>query len=164
MDYTMMKIFIICSLILGIILFVNYKNKKINYLISFINISLIMMIIYYYHNYLISNLTFINIMHNIYFYYLNSIIYLIVLSICFYKFNKFRPFFIVVYIISLILLSFSLFMTSYAHNINLIVIGNIYPMIVYGNYLYLILYVFVLIIFIKKIISKNNKDIVLGRK
>ena len=147
-DYKIIYIFILCSIIFGIILFINKENKKSKYLIFTINIILIGFIIYFYNINLFSNI-FIHFNHNIYFYFLNTIIYLIIIIISFFKLNNFKKIIIPFYSISLIFLLFSLFMTSYLKNIHLIVIGNIFPMIVFGNYLYFIFYIIILFNIIK---------------
>ena len=56
----------------------------------------------------------------------------------------------IIYGLSLILLLFSLFMTHYLGNNTLIVIGNIYPMIKFGNIIYFVYYTFIFLLFIKK--------------
>lgn len=148
-DYRIMRIFIICSLLFGLILFINKDNKKSKYLILVINIIIISIIIYYYNCIFKSNI-FIHFMHSIYFYFLNSIIYLILITICFFKNIPYKRSIISFYIISLIFIMFSIFMTYYVKNIHIIVIGNIYPMIVFGNYLYMLFYGLLIIYIIKK--------------
>lgn len=151
-DHTMMKIIIVCSLLYGIILYINKNNRKINYLILFVNMITLILIIYYYHNHLVSTVIFNYFIHNIYFYFLNSIVYLMIITFILYKHKS--KLLIIHYIINIIFISFSLFITSYVHNIPLITIGNIYPMIVFGNYLYFLLY---LIIIVKKIKKEQYK-------
>ena len=56
----------------------------------------------------------------------------------------------IIYGLSLINLLFSLFMTHYLNNVTLIVIGNIYPMIKFGNIIYIVYYTFMCITFVKK--------------
>lgn len=143
LEHTMMWIIIVCSIIYGIILHIN-KNK---YLVLIVNLFLIILILYFYHNYLFSRLIFIHFNHNIFFYFFNSIIYLITVSILLIKNNKLYT---IHYIFILILLLYSLFITELVHNIPIITIGNIYPMIVIGNYLYLIYYIFIIIKMFKR--------------
>ena len=140
LTHFMMWIIIISVLVLGIIIFINRSNTKIKYFLYIINILIIAFIIYYYSNHLISNMTFINMTHNLYFYFLNTILYLVVFSIK--KKKKINKYLIIQYLLLLIFVIYALFMTSYVYNVHLIVIGNIYPMIVYGNYLYLIFYIY----------------------
>lgn len=148
LEHTMMWIIIVCSLIYGFILHINSRVSK--YLVLMVNLLLIFLILYYYHNYLFSKLIFIHFNHNIYFYFLSSIIYLITVCILLTKEKKI---YIIHYIFILILLLYSLFITHLVHNIPLITIGNIYPMIVIGNYLYFGYYIFIII----KMFKRNKK-------
>ena len=148
LEHTMMWIIIVCSLIYGFILHINSRVSK--YLILIVNLLLIFLILYYYHNYLFSKLIFIHFNHNIFFYFLSSIIYLITVCILLTKEKKI---YIIHYIFILILLLYSLFITHLVHNIPLITIGNIYPMIVIGNYLYFGYYIFIII----KMFKRNKK-------
>ena len=144
---------IMISLLIGISIFIalliiNEKNKKINYIICIINILVIIIISLYYMKGIIS-FKFSNPINNIYFYFLNSIIYLITMCIINFKI-KYKKINFIIYGISLINILFSLFMTHYLNNQTLIVIGNIYPMIKFGNIIYISYYVIILIIFINK--------------
>ena len=143
---------IMISLIIGIIIFIflliiNKNNKNINYIIGIINILIIIIISIYYIKDIIS-FKFTNPINNIYFYFLNSIIYLITMCIINFK-TKYKKINFIVYGISLINILFSLFMTYYLNNQTLIVIGNIYPMIKFGNIIYIGYYIFTLLV-IKK--------------
>ena len=136
---------IILSCVLLTIIFIINKNKrKINYIILGINILLIFFISYFYIADIFT-LKFTNFINNIYFYFFNSIIYLIIISLIIIK-TKYRKTNYIFYGLSLINILFSLFMTYYLGNINLIVIFNIFPMIKFGNILYFIYYAFVIII------------------
>ena len=144
---------IMISLIIGISIFIalliiNEKNKKINYIICIINILVIIIISLYYMKGIIS-FKFSNPINNIYFYFLNSIIYLITMCIINFKI-KYKKINFIIYGISLINILFSLFMTHYLNNQTLIVIGNIYPMIKFGNIIYISYYIIIIIIFINK--------------
>ena len=83
--------------------------------------------------------------------YVKEILYLLYLIImilvsCKTKYKKTNY---VIYGLSLIFILFSLFMTHYLSNITLIVIGNIYPMIKFGNIIYISYYILLCIIFVK---------------
>ena len=148
-----LKYEIMISLIIGISIFIalliiNKKNKKTNYIIFIINILVIIIISIYYVKDIIS-FKFSNPINNIYFYFFNSIIYLITMCIINFK-TKYKKINYIVYGISLINILFSLFMTHYLNNQTLIVIGNIYPMIKFGNIIYIGYYIIILIIFINK--------------
>jgi len=135
---------IIISFILLVILLILNKEKKItNYIMMCINIILITIICYFY----IKDIflfNFNNPINNIYFYFFNSIVYLIVGTIINFK-TKYKKTNYIFYGISLINLVYSLFMTHYLGNIPLIVIGNIFPMIKFGNIIYVIYYILLLI-------------------
>lgn len=147
-----MIVLIICSIIILILLLINKKVFK--YVAVFINILLIMLIIYYYHNHLISVDTFKFINHNIYFYFLNTIMFLILCSIFLFKCER-DIIIIIIYIIIFCFVSFSLFITHYLHNNTLIVVGNIYPMIVMGNYLCFIFYFYLLVKLVRFLTKKK---------
>ena len=140
---------IIGMAILVILLILNKHNKKINYLIYSIDLILIVIISIYYMKDIIS-FKFSNPINNIYFYFFNSIIYLIIMGIVLN--NKYKNINYIIYGLSLINLLFSIFMTHYLNNQTLIVIGNIFPMIKFGNIIYFLYYIFLIIICIKKTI------------
>ena len=141
---------IISFIILTIILYINKDKKIMKYIISIINIILVLLVCYFYLKDILS-FKFNNPINNMYFYFLNTIIYLIVLIVK----RKYSILDFIFYGISLINILFSIFMTNYLNNINLVVIGNIFPMIKFGNIIYILYY---LILLIKLIIKKfNNK-------
>ena len=140
MHYPFMIILIISSIILYIIFTINHKISK--YIVCLISILSIIIILYYYHH-LITLSIFKYPHHNIYFYYLNSIIYLIIVTIEYFKQNK-KTLLNIIFCLNFILLSYSLFITHYLGNNTLIVIGNIYPMIVLGNYIYFFFYIYLI--------------------
>ena len=141
--YNIFYSIIISSILLVIILILN-KNKKINnYIVLGINIILIGLICYYYIDDIFT-LKFNNPINNIYFYFFNSIIYLIIMFIINLK-TKYKKINYIFYQIILINILFSLFMTNYLNNVTLIVIGNIFPMIKFGNIIYFIYYILLLI-------------------
>lgn len=148
---------ILSSIILTIILIINKDRKIINYIVAFINIVLIIDISYYYLNSILT-FKFSNPINNIYFYFFNNIIYLIIMTIFTFKSKKNINF--VFYGLSLINILFSLFMTYYLSNVTLVVIGNIYPMIKFGNIIYIVYYVYIFIRLIKKyvIVRRNLKS------
>ena len=90
------------------------------------------------------NFNFNNPLNNIYFYFFNSILYLIIMSIYSFKTKRIIVNYIF-YDLVLLNLLFSLYMTYYLNNVSLIVIGNIYPMIKFGNIIYIVFYIFVII-------------------
>ena len=83
-----------------------------------------------------------------YFYYFNSIIYLIIMVVVNFK-TKYKKTNYLFYGLVLINLLFSLFMTYYLSNVEIIVIGNIFPMIKFGNIIYISYYIFILVLIIK---------------
>lgn len=147
-NYKIFIAIILSCIIYCTLYFVNINNKKFNLLTLLINFILIVLIIYYYNSGLMQTGIFNHFSHNMYFYFLNSIIYLVIVSVMFYK-NKLKRMCIISYGLGLIFLLFALFMTYYLSNIDIVVLGNIYPSIVFGNYIYFIYY-FILIVFIIK--------------
>lgn len=139
--------------ILVTLLILNKNNKKINYLVYSINLTLIIIISIYYIKDIIS-FKFSNPINNIYFYFFSSIVYLIIMSIVLN--NKYRNINYVIYGISLINLLFALFMTHYLSNQTLIVIANIFPMIKFGNIIYILYYIFLVAIYIKRVFLTNR--------
>lgn len=137
---------IISSILFIIILILNKDKKVINYIILVLNILLIILISYYYIK-SIFTFKFSNPINNIYFYFFNSIIYLIIMTIVNFK-TKYKNINYIFYGLLLINLLFSLFMTHYLNNIEFIVIGNIFPMIKFGNIIYMIYYIFIVVIFV----------------
>ena len=150
--YEVMIAIIISSIILTIMLILNRDNKKTKYIVSTINFVLIIIISIYYIKDIIK-FNFTNPINNIYFYFFNSIIYLILMCIITFK-TKYKKTNYIIYGLSLINLLFSLFMTHYLSNSTLIVIGNIYPMIKFGNIIYIVYYIMLCIKFIVNIFDK----------
>jgi len=69
--------------------------------------------------------------------------------------NKYKKTNYIIYGISLINLLFAIFMTHYLNNQTLIVIGNIFPMIKFGNIIYILYYIFLILIYIKRLFLTN---------
>ena len=145
--YNIFYSIILSSILLVIILIINKDKKIINYIILSLNILLIIFISYYYISSILT-FKFNNPINNIYFYFFNSIIYLIVMSILSFK-AKYKQFNYIFYGLVLINLVYSLFMTHYLNNIDLIVIGNIFPMIKFGNIIYFTYYIFITVLIVK---------------
>ena len=141
--YNVFYSIIISSTLLVILLILNKEKKITNYIVMGINIILIGLICYFYIKDIFA-LNFVNPINNIYFYFFNSIIYLIVWIIINFK-TKYKKTNYIFYGINLINILYSLFMTHYLNNIPLIVIGNIFPMIKFGNILYFVYYILLLI-------------------
>lgn len=153
LKYEAMIAIIISMIIFVILLIMHKENKKTNYVISTINLILIIIISIYYMKDIIK-FNFSNPINNIYFYFFNSIIYLMIMSLISYK-TKYKKINYIIYGFSLINILFSLFMTHYLDNVTLIVIGNIYPMIKFGNIIYIIYYILLCVVnlpFLTKII------------
>ena len=128
---------IILSVIILNIVFV-YNKKITKYIILTINILLVFIILYYYAKGIIS-FNFNNPINNIYFYFLNSIVFLIINIFISLK-TKYKKINIIFYSIFLVNIIYSLFKTHYLKNITSIVIYNIFPIIKFGNILYIIYY------------------------
>ena len=143
---------IVSSIILTIIFLINKDRSFIKYFVLALNILFIILILYYYVSDIFL-LKFSNPINNIYFYFLNSIIYLIIFTIVNFK-TKYKNINYIFYLLTSINLLYSLFMTYYLNNATLVVIGNIFPMIKFGNIIYFAYYILVgLSIFDKKYIK-----------
>lgn len=134
-------IFIIISSIILLILLIN-KSKIIKYIVLGINIVISMLILLNYNIHLFNINIFNHFIHNIYFYFLNSIIFMIINTIVMFKDRCYKTN-SVFYIIHLIFILFSLFMTYYLSNNHYLVLFNIYPEIVLGNIIYIVYYIFI---------------------
>ena len=141
--YNIFYSIIISSILLVILLIFNKEKKLTNYVVMVINIILISIICYFYIKD-IFRFNFNNPINNIYFYFFNSIIYLIVMTIINFK-TKYKKINYIIYALRLINILYSLFMTHYLGNIPLIVIANIFPMIKFGNIIYFICYILLII-------------------
>ena len=138
-DYKVYVFIIISSIILLILLF--NRSRIIKYIVLGINIIITILIIISYNIHLLNVNVFNHFIHNIYFYFLNSIIFMIINAIVMFKDRCYKTN-SVFYIIHLIFILFSLFMTCYLSNNHYLVLFNIYPEIVLGNILYTIYYIF----------------------
>ncbi|MBE6139083.1 MAG: hypothetical protein E7174_01060 [Firmicutes bacterium] len=141
--YNIFYSIIIGCILLVIVLILNKNKRIIKYVVLGLNIVLINLIGYYYIKSILT-LKFSNPINNIYFYFFNSIIYLAIMTIINFK-TKYKNTNYIFYGLVLINLLYSLFMTHYLGNINLIVIGNIFPMIKLGNILYIIYYILLMV-------------------
>ena len=143
----------ISVIILEIIFFINKDKKFIKYFVLVLNITLIIFILYYYLNSLLT-FKFSNPINNIYFYFFNSIVYLLVYIIVIFN-TKYKKINYIIYGLVLINLFYSLFMTGYLNNQTLIVIGNIFHMIKFGNIIYIIYYLVLIVLLGVKLWKKN---------
>ena len=146
---------ILSVIVLNIVLILNKNISK--YVILGINLISIFIIIYYYMDDIIK-FRFSNPINNIYFYFFSSIIFLIVNIVVSFK-TKYKYINYLFYSISLINILYSLFMTHYLSNSTIIVIGNIFPMIKFGNIIYILYYTLILVLIISKINIFDKKSI-----
>ncbi len=149
------KLFIICfkqpiflalivsMFIMLLLIIYNKDSKKIKYITLIINSLLSILLLFFYLKNIIS-FRFNNPINNLYFYIFNSIIYMLLFSYISFKKNiKIIDY--IFYSIFLIGILFSLYMTYYFNNSNILVIGNIFPIIKFGNILYIIYYIVLLL-------------------
>lgn len=134
LKYNVMLSIIFSSIVLCIICILNNKLSK--YILFGINIVLLFLIGKYYMNDILT-MQFSNPINNIYFYFLMSTIFIFIFTILLIK-EYIDNYDYIIYSIFLIFISFSLFMTHYLNNVTIVVIGNIYPMIKFGNVLMLV--------------------------
>ena len=152
------KMFISILISISILSIIFYINKKyLKWLILTINIVLLFGVCYYYLFDIIS-LNFNNPINNIYVYFLNTILFITIFSVLLFI-NKVSKIDFIFYYITLINIIYSLFITYYFKNYTIIVIGNIFPIIKFGNLLYVLYYIYVVlrrIIYVKKVFNKNR--------
>ncbi len=138
--YNVFYSILFAAIIFNIILILNKDKKVTKYLVLIINLLILVLILYYY-MFDIIKFKFSNPINNIYFYFFNTIVCLIVFSIK----KKYKLHDYIFYTIFLINILFSLFMTHYLGNNTIIVIGNIFPMIKFGNIIYIVYYLILII-------------------
>ena len=141
---------ILTCILLGVILYINRANKLIKYIFIGINIVLLVFVLALYINNIVK-FNYTNPLKNIYVYFLNTIIYLITCIILNKKIyqNKLN---LILYILNKIGIAYSIIMTLYLKNITIVVIGNIFPQIFFGNVLLIISYI---VLIIEKIRSRR---------
>ena len=144
---------VISVILLEALFFINKDKLILKYVILVLNISLVILILLYYLKDILT-FNFSNPINNIYFYFLNSIIFLIILTILLFKTNYIKINYIF-YGLSLIGITYSLFITHYFNNTTLIIIGNIFPIIKFGNMLYIAYYLFLIIKLCNSFLTKK---------
>ncbi len=147
--YNVFIAIIISGIILNVIFYINRNKKIVKYLTLLINLIILLFIIYFYIKDIFT-FNFNNPINNIYFYFFNTIVYIIIFSIKL-KYNIVDYIFYLAFLINIL---FSIFMTHYLNNVTIIVIGNIFPMIKFGNIFYFIYY---LILLLRIIINKLKR-------
>ena len=150
-NYPILISIILFSIIIVILYIFNKKRNMFKYILTILNIIILLLIILLYGEKILT-FKFSNPINNLYFFFLNSLIYIILSTINIYK-TKYQKINIIFYSLFLINILFSIFMTIYLKQIDLLVIGNIYPMVIIGNIILLIYY----ILFIISIFDKKNR-------
>ena len=143
---------LISCVLFGFIIFLNKEKKTTKYIFIGLNISFIILILYLYFEGIMS-FKYSHPFKNIYVYYLNSIIYLILITILSKRIIH-SKLGILFYIFNLIGIFYSIYITIYLKNITIIVIGNIFPEIFFGNILIFINYIYMII---RKTINNRSK-------
>ena len=130
---------LLSSIMLGIILHINRESKILKYIFIGINTVLLgFILVLYMPNIVKFNCT--NPLKNIYIYFLNSIIYLVTCIILNKKIYQSKVN-LILFILNKIGIAYSIIMTLYLKNITLLVIGNIFPQIFFGNILLIVTYI-----------------------
>lgn len=141
-------IFIIISSIILLILILK-RSIIIKHIILVINIFICILVLLNYSYHLINLNIFNHFIHNIYFYFLNSVLFLIIDTLMVLK-NKNYKLNSIIYIVCLIFLLFSLFMTYYLSNNHYLILYNIYSEIVLGNIIYIFYYLLCIVRYCKR--------------
>lgn len=129
---------ILSCILLGIIIYINKEKGIMKNVFICINAILLIFIVCLYIKGILT-FNFFNPLKNIYVYFFNSLIYLIfciVLNKKIYQ-NNYN---LILYILNQIGIVYSVIMTLYLKNIPVIVIGNIFPQIFFGNILLIVSY------------------------
>ena len=159
-DYNIFYTFVLAFILLGFLLFFNINNKNISILTILINFLFIFLIFNCFGLEILDNLNSClskDFLHNICFYYIGTIISLVASSV---KINSLKTSYgakvilIIMYLLIILNLSFALYI-SYNIDSNLfIIMGNTYPMILIGNLISILLYIY---IFVLILIEKTSK-------
>ena len=142
---------VLSSIMLGIILYINRESKILKYIFIGINTILLGFILVLYIQDIVK-FNYTNPLKNIYVYFFNAIIYLITcitLNKKIYQ-NKLN---LILFILNKIGIAYSIIMTLYLKNITIIVIGNIFPQIFFGNILLIVSYI---VLISEKILGRKN--------
>ena len=142
---------LISCVLYGFILYLNREKKITKYIFVSLNVLCILFIVCFYFSEIL-NFKYSHPFKNMYVYFLNLIIYLLIISILNKKIinGKIE---LTLYIFSLIGIIYSIYVTIHLKYVNIIIIGNIFPEIFFGNILILINYIYIII---KKIIESRK--------
>lgn len=138
-DFKTFAIFAIAGLVFVLLIAFNIENKNANVLFYGLNILLLGIIAYTNGLDIIDHFdTFLssNIFKNMYFYLFNMFICLIVISRIYASkrvTTGFKYMILVLYYFLIVNLFFMIRVSNYFNNIKLLVIGNVYPMVYFGN-------------------------------
>lgn len=155
-SYPIFSYILVATILLGIIIFINIPNKTAFNLTLITNILLVVCIFYFRGLDMFNQITTIfnsYFYQNIFFYYWNVIIGMIVMNnaINNNKESKLTKFIIIVInILTITNLIFSLYITHILDNNLILLVGNIASMIVIGNIILFVLYLYVIMLKIVK--------------
>lgn len=164
-DYDIFTTLLFAFLILGFLMFFNINDKNNSILTILLNMLFIFLIFYCFGleilNHLDSALN-LDFMHNICFYYVNTIFAMLLSS---FKFTGLKTSYgaksilIILYLLILLNLSFALYISFNLNGDMFIILGNTYPMILVGNLLAILLYIYYTILIVAEKSSKyyDNK-------
>lgn len=154
---------VVCLIFVGIITF-NLKTKNTNFLFLALNIILIGIILWTHGINIINNIDSfftVNLYKNVYFYLANMVLSLIIISKIL---SSNRSSISIKYIVCLFYyllltnLLFMLYISNYLKNIMLLVVGNTYPMVYFGNMIAFLMYIVLIVyhFFYTKKIKKHR--------
>lgn len=145
-DFKSFPIFAIGCLIVVLLIGLNLKTKNSNFLFYILNFLLLGIIIVSNGFNIVDNIetfTQTNIFKNMYFYLFNMLVALIVMFKIYASKRVsigFKYYILVLYYFLIVNLFFMIHVSNYFNNIELMVIGNVYPMVLFGNIVCFILY------------------------
>lgn len=145
-DFKTFSIFAIAGLVFVLLIAFNIENKNANFLFYGLNIILLGLIVYTNGLDIINHFDTLfsgNILKNMYFYLFNMFVALIVISKIYSSkrvSNSYKYMVLTLYYFLIVNLFFMIRVSNYFNNIKLLVIGNVYPMVYFGNIVCFIVY------------------------
>ena len=145
-SYKTFPIFAIAGLVFVLLIAFNIENKNANFIFYGLNIILLGIIAYSNGMDILNNIDILldgNIFKNMYFYLLNAFVALIVVSKIYSSkrvSSTYKYIVMVLYYLLIVNLFFMIYVSNYFKNIKLLVIGNVYPMVYFGNIVCFIIY------------------------
>ena len=163
-NYTTFAVFaLVCLIFVGILVF-NVENKNTYFLFYALNLILVGIILWTHGINIVNNIDSfltVNLYKNVYFYLANTVLSLIIITRVLSSNRKPKSLKYLIFLFYYLILTnllFMLYISNYLQNIMLLVIGNTYPMVYFGNILSFIMYIILIIylLFFSKKVKKHR--------